>query len=197
MQEWSARDQEILKCPRLDRVMEEYQRNPRVCMVERKGTTMGLAERQRVFLAWFVQNCLLQIVVDSKSVLDSRNGHFHEENSTKFLWKIKKMPSLPQELTEMQIARSCEHGEMITVCLPSYKLCINFLQGSCFWWLLETIYGRRCTFSLILYNCSHGQADWISRVRHLWRVDRPLVGRRTLLCLLSVDHEVKWKIWIL
>lgn len=51
----------------------------------RNGTTMGLAERQRAFLAWFVQNCLLQIVVGSKGVLDSRNGHFHEENSTKFL----------------------------------------------------------------------------------------------------------------
>lgn len=35
---------------------------------------MGLVERQRVFLVWFVvevQNCMLQIVVGSKSVLDS------------------------------------------------------------------------------------------------------------------------------
>lgn len=55
-------------------------------------TMMGLVERQRVFLAWFVvevQNYLLQVVVGSKSVLDSRNGHFHEEISTKFLQKIK------------------------------------------------------------------------------------------------------------
>lgn len=35
---------------------------------------MGLVERQRVFLVWFVaevQNCMLQIAVGSKSVLDS------------------------------------------------------------------------------------------------------------------------------
>lgn len=35
---------------------------------------MGLVERQRVFLVWFVaevQNCMLQIVVGSESVLDS------------------------------------------------------------------------------------------------------------------------------
>lgn len=32
MQEGSARDQEILKCPRLERVMGEYEKNPEVYM---------------------------------------------------------------------------------------------------------------------------------------------------------------------
>lgn len=32
MQEWLARDQEIMKSPVLDRMMEKYERNPQVYM---------------------------------------------------------------------------------------------------------------------------------------------------------------------
>lgn len=70
--------------------MKEIPKN--VWTEEKEETTMGLVERQRAFLAWFVvevQNCLLYIFVGSKNVLDSRNGHIHEENSSEFLRKIK------------------------------------------------------------------------------------------------------------
>lgn len=49
----------------------------------------------------------------------------------KVLTKDIKVPHLPQEFTEMQIARSFEHGEMITAYLPSiqalYKLLTRLL----------------------------------------------------------------------
>ena len=80
-----------MKCPRLDRVLKENERNPEVRAGRRRKERrirLGLAGRRRAFFAWFVvelQNSLLQDVVDSRSLHGFRNGHFHEENSTKFL----------------------------------------------------------------------------------------------------------------
>jgi len=55
-----------------------------------------------------MQNFSLKDVVGSESSHGFKNGHFHEENSTKFLLKTI-MPSLPEDLTAMQIARGWQH----------------------------------------------------------------------------------------
>lgn len=105
------------------------------------------------------------------------------------------MPSLSEELTEMQIARGWEHvlGKyhcMFTLLKAPYK------QGSCCWCVLETICWKRDAFSLTLYSCSHEQVGWVLRIRNLWRVDCPLVGGRTLMSAFLWIMKSSEKMWI-